>query len=278
LAPVVNLIFPSGIVLAERTLYLPSVGLAIAAGWVWDVLAPEGSVLRGPSVAAVPAEPVGRVWDPERRWLPIAATCVLVALVIRTWTRTPVWRSNKTVIVASLLGEPTAYRAHERAADVLERAGDEEGALREYARARALYREDPYLYEAAASIMAGHGDSGTKAVDELLDSARLVDPSPYEDMMRHARVRYAARDFRGTINLARAAYQLERDSVDAIMVLTQAAQRIDDVGDAATAFHLALADHPRDPALHQSYAAMLAFTGDSTGAKRELAKARLVGR
>jgi hypothetical protein len=69
---------------------------------------------------------------------------------------------------------------------------------------------------------------------------------------------------------------MQRDSVDALMVLTQAAQQIDDVRDAVIAFRLGLSDHPRNRALHRSYAAMLASTGDTIGANREasLAKGR----
>jgi len=83
--------------------------------------------------------------------------------------------------------------------------------------------------------------------------------------MRRAWVRYAARDYRGSIAWARSAYLMQRDSVDALMVLTQAAQQIDDVSDATTAFRLGLADHPRNRALHRSYAAMLAAVGDFNG-------------
>jgi hypothetical protein len=53
------------------------------------------------------------------------------------------------------------------------------------------------------------------------------------------------------------------------MVLTQAAQQVDDVPDATAAFRLGLADHPRNRALHRSYAAMLAAVGDSTASRRE---------
>jgi hypothetical protein len=91
--------------------------------------------------------------------------------------------------------------------------------------------------------------------------------------MRRAWVRYAARDYQGTIKWAMSAYMMQRDSVDALMVLTQAAQQIGDVRDAATAFHLGLSDHPRNRALHRSYSAMLASTGDSAASRREAALA-----
>lgn len=251
IAPVANVVFPSGIIVAERTLYLPTVAVAIVAGWLWD------------------HRPVDRLAFAA----PALAVCAIVALGVRTWTRTPVWRDNKSAIMASLHDEPESYVAHERAADVLERTGDTLAAIREYAIARTLYPGDPYLYQAAASILVTRGDSGVAAAEQVLDSARLVEPGEYADIMRRAWVRYAARDYLGTIRLARRAYLLQRDSTDAIMVLTQAAQQLDDVADADAAYRLAIADHPQDRSLHQSYALMLTLIGDSAGAARERQKA-----
>jgi hypothetical protein len=270
IAPVSNIVFASGIILAERTLYLPSVAIAIMAGWAWE----RAAIQVARPWWGTPQNALGTVPAAARDWFlrPVLlglAAIVLVTFAARTWTRTPVWRNNKSAIVASLRGEPDAYRAHERAADVLEREGSTAAALHEYAMARMLYPGDPYLYQAAASILVSHGDSGMPAAERLLDSARLIDPSPYADVMRHAWLRYAAGDYHGTVALAHTAYLMQRDSVDAIMVLTQAAQQIDDVGDATTAFQLALADHPRDRPLRRSYAAMLMSIGDSAGAARQ---------
>ena len=86
-----------------------------------------------------------------------------------------------------------------------------------------------------------------------MDSARLIKPGAYMDLLRHAWLRYAAGDYRGTIAFAQRAYLLRRDSVDAIMVLTQAAQRINNVRDADAAYRLALSDHPSDESLRRSY-------------------------
>jgi tetratricopeptide (TPR) repeat protein len=272
IAPVANVFFASGVMLAERTLYLPSVGLAVLVAWVWDRArhaAPrairrfsDGSTLSAarPVADAAPAPPYGRL----PAGILAIALCLLAA---RTWTRTPIWRNDKTMLVASLAGEPDSYRVHERAADVMFRSGNIDGAVHEYAIARMLYPVAPLLYQAPAALLAAHGRDAE--ANALLDSARLADPSDYHDAMRHAWVRFAARDYRGTIDWAKKAYMMQRDSVDALMVLTQAAQQINDVSDAATAFRLGLADHPRNRDLHRSYSAMLASTGDSTAARRE---------
>ena len=149
IAPVAYVVFPSGIIVAERTLYLPSIAVAIIAGWAWD------------------HRPVGRL----ALAAPVLAACAIIALGVRTWTRTPVWRDNKSAIMASLHDEPESYVAHERAADVFERSGDTLAAIREYAIARTLYPGDPYLYQAAAAILVTRGDSGVMAAEQVLDSA-----------------------------------------------------------------------------------------------------------
>ena len=59
----------------------------------------------------------------------IVAAALLAACAARSWTRTPIWRDDKTAIVASLRNEPQSYRAHERAANVFEREGDTLAAL-----------------------------------------------------------------------------------------------------------------------------------------------------
>ncbi len=297
IAPVANVFFASGVLVAERTLYLPSMGLAVLVAWSWDFLADrrhavahamkrvsdaaalgrlpggtaprrtsDGSTLSAarPLAETMPASPSGRL----QAGILVFAVVLLAA---RTWTRTPVWRNDKTMLVASLAGEPESYRVHERAAEVMYRLGNLGGAVHEYAIARALYPVAPLLYQAPAALLAAHGRDAE--ANGLLDSARLADPSPYEDAMRRAWVRYAARDYRGTIAWARSAYMMQRDSVDALMVLTQAAQQVNDVRDAVIAFRLGLSDHPRNRALHRSYAAMLASTGDTTASRREAALA-----
>jgi protein O-mannosyl-transferase len=70
--PVSNLLFPSGVVLAERTLYLPSVAVAGVAAWALELALAR-----------------------DRRWLavPLVATAAFAA---RTAVRAPLWRDART--------------------------------------------------------------------------------------------------------------------------------------------------------------------------------------
>ncbi len=260
-SPVSNVLFASGVVLAERTLYLPSVGAAILAGW-----AVQEAVRR---LDARPAGgPAGYRLPMGIRGLAVGgALAMLMAFATRTWTRTAIWHDDKRLLVDAMLTESESYRTHLWAAEILGKHGDLAGAQREYAMARTLYPEDPHVYEAAAMI-ADAQDQFALA-DRLYDSASTIVPGVTVVYLRQARLRFRAGDYAGAIRSARMAYQASPDSVAALNVLTGAAQRIGDFADAEWAFRRGLSDHPGDANLHQQYSWMLAAKGDTAGSRRE---------
>ena len=83
ISPISNVFFIAGVLLAERTLYLPSVGLAAATGWLIVRFARK---------------------RPRGAWV-LLATAVLMASV-RTWTRTPTWKDTETVMATLLDQHP----------------------------------------------------------------------------------------------------------------------------------------------------------------------------
>ena len=118
LLPVSNLFFAIGIILAERTLYLPSVGLAIAAAGV-------ASTVRSARSAT------GRA---------VAAAAILVAALAgwRTWTRTPDWAGSQTTFRALQRDHPESFRVQWALADQLRRQGEHERALERFRVALSL--------------------------------------------------------------------------------------------------------------------------------------------
>jgi len=148
--PTSNLLFPTGIVLAERTLYLASVGLSLVAAAVFERL--EASRLRG-----------------RTAWL---AGAVLVAFAYRTAVQVPVWRSNRALVLWSLETHPESYRQHQAAARALVRAGDLASALRQYDLALELYPLDYYALDEAAGA-ALDGGRPRLALGYLRRAARL---------------------------------------------------------------------------------------------------------
>jgi hypothetical protein len=146
--PTANLLFPSGVALAERNLYL---------------------------AAGLPAAAVGAVvvWLDARRGLrPAIATLGVVLLLCggRSLLRLPAWRDNRSQLLTVLTEHPESYRAHASAAAVLAGRHDTAGARREYSQADSLFSGDPYVDAAYAIFLIGIGDTG--AARPLVERAR----------------------------------------------------------------------------------------------------------
>jgi protein O-mannosyl-transferase len=83
-----NLIVPSGILLAERTLYLPSVGACLLLAILWETLR-------------------GRVGPPAMG----AVAVLLAAGAIHSLMRSEIWRSNETLLPQLVRDAPGSFRA-----------------------------------------------------------------------------------------------------------------------------------------------------------------------
>lgn len=151
--PTSNLLFASGVVLAERALYLPV--LLPAAGF---------------GMAALRAREHTR---PRAALGLVILVCA--ALAWRSYGRLPVWRDNKTFLTTLLAEHPESYRAHASAAAVLAGLGDTAAARREYERADSLFPGDAHLAAARAFFLLGQGDTLTAA--PLVRRARGSQPS-----------------------------------------------------------------------------------------------------
>lgn len=149
--PTSNLLFPSGVVLAERNLYL-AVALVAALG----AAATEAGVQR---------------WG--RRPVAVVVLATSLACGSRTLARLPAWRDNRNHLLTLLADHPESYRAHASAAAVLAGAGDTAGARRQYEVADALFAGDPHLDAARALYLLDHGDSTVPAMLARRARARL---------------------------------------------------------------------------------------------------------
>ena len=119
-APVANLLFPSGVLLAERTLYLPSAGLAFAAG---------------PALARLrPAQ------------LRIVLALIVLAGGIRSALRVPVWRNDAAVTMSILEDSPLSYRGPARMAALYQSHREPERALASVVIATRSFALDPSVY------------------------------------------------------------------------------------------------------------------------------------
>ncbi len=130
-APVSNLLVRSGVVVADRTLYSPSVAIAIAAG----------------------AGIVG-AWA-ARKWFVVAAAGAVAALGLWcTVGSLGAWKDSPAAFAAIRERSPSSYLGHFTTAELRDRAGNAIGAEREYAIAADLTPHNAaVLYMAAANAI-----------------------------------------------------------------------------------------------------------------------------
>jgi tetratricopeptide (TPR) repeat protein len=117
-----NVLVPTGVLVAERVLYLPSVGVAMAAGALWSLI-------------------------PPRRLVWPAAALALTLLAMRTLVRIPVWRDEEQFVAALIRDAPESYRSHwALGARAFER-GDARNGEAHYQRAIETYPADGALIQ-----------------------------------------------------------------------------------------------------------------------------------
>jgi hypothetical protein len=92
IAPVSNLVVLIGTIMAERFLYLPSVGFAFCVVLIVYAL--------GQRIGA-------------RTLAPILLSVIVAVLAIRTWARNPDWRTNLTLMTADVTSSPNSFASHE---------------------------------------------------------------------------------------------------------------------------------------------------------------------
>jgi protein O-mannosyl-transferase len=130
-APVSNLLVRSGVVVADRTLYSPSVAIAIAAG------------------AGIMA-----AWA-ARKWLVVGAAGVVATTGLWfTVSSLSAWKDSPAAFAAIRERSPSSYLGHFTTAELRDRAGDPLGAGQEYAIAVDLTPHNAaVLYMAAANAI-----------------------------------------------------------------------------------------------------------------------------
>jgi tetratricopeptide (TPR) repeat protein len=153
--PVSNLLFPVGVMMAERALYLPSVGLAFLAV---------------PLVAALRREGGARA----ARVAPAAGAVLLALAAARTWTRTPVWASSDALFQSMMREHPSLWWVEWRAGQILVRAGRAPQAL-------------PWYRSAITRVGGNQYVMALDYADVLLDLGRGAEAEP---LLRHAVATY----------------------------------------------------------------------------------------
>lgn len=128
LLPSSNFIVPSGILLAERTLFSPSLGALIAIGALLPRLVPHlrTSLTR---VAVI-----------------VCFGVLLGAGMAKSLVQSTVWRNNESLFVASVAAEPNVYRGYYMLAALLMDHNQYVNGEKAYFKAISLFERDPFVF------------------------------------------------------------------------------------------------------------------------------------
>ena len=142
LLPSSNFILPAGIVVAERTLFLPSVGAMLVLGdAVWW------------AASAFPEQVKGN-WSFAAR---VVAAALIVTCAAWSVVRTRVWHDNARLLAQAVQDAPDSYRAHFMYGELLFEHQKRAQAENEYHRALALFPYDPAMsYSLAMQYYKAH--------------------------------------------------------------------------------------------------------------------------
>lgn len=112
LSPTSNLVFLSGVLLAERTLYLPSVGFVAGVAWL-----------------------LCRFYEERPRGAVALALVALCLMTVRTYQRNPTWMNNTTVFDTLVEEHPESARAQWVMGDLHFQKGEFDLGMAAYRRA-----------------------------------------------------------------------------------------------------------------------------------------------
>jgi len=152
-----NLVLPIGVWVAERTLYLPSVGVALLAGILWDA---------------------GAHLPRARRAAAAGFLALVVAAGARTFTRGLTWMDTETVLRTLAEEHPESYRSQWYVARTLTDRGDLERGILWFDRAIETNPVELRLRldHVRAVLMAGRAGEGEALAENLpgTDPSRWV--------------------------------------------------------------------------------------------------------
>lgn len=215
-----NLFFPIGVLVAERTLYLPSVALSAL-------------------VAFGLAAAVGRASTRTRRLIPLLLALVVFLFGWRTWLRNPDWQSTETVLLAHVRDHPHSYRSQWMLATTFESGGDPDRAEAHYIMAERIYAGDAQFLTEYGEFLLRRGRTA-EAVD-LLERAYAIQPTVHGTLMLLSQAYVAAGQYADALRTIAAAERLEPDALATMSIRAAAHTGLGEYGPAAAAWRVAIA-------------------------------------
>ncbi|MEE9292515.1 MAG: tetratricopeptide repeat protein [Acidobacteriota bacterium] len=297
IAPVANLSFTIGTIMAERLLYLPSVGFCLLAA------AGLGALL----ARADAASPSGSARGGGIR---ILGLVVLLAFASRSVVRLRDWKDDHAIFSAAVAVHPNSVRSLFNYAAACEERDQDDDARRAYERAISIYGRFDEAHYNLAGLHARHGEwddavehyreslvtnpsnprhlvnlghslNGRGSFVEaraVLERAIRADPGSGEAHTNLGAALLGLNEPVAAVEVYRAAIRLEPENAEYHRNLGLALKRADRPAEAAKAFQRSLALRPGDVELNAVIGLALLDAGEITAALAALREAvRLSG-
>jgi Tfp pilus assembly protein PilF len=248
-----NLFFPIGVLVAERTLYLPSVALSALVAFAWRATA---------------------TLDPARMRARTAALAIIVLLFgVRTWIRNPDWKDTSAVLGALVRDQPHSYRAQWVQANRYRERGEMDLAAERFDLAMRIYDRDSHFLTERGDFLLRVG-----RIDEAIHSlerAHSIDDSIPSTLLVLATAYLAAERYADALDIVRQAERLDVDRATVMTIRAAAHDGLEDYVMAIAAWRIA-ARNVRRPSwrIHAFLARSLAAGGYERQAAEAVAAAR----
>jgi tetratricopeptide (TPR) repeat protein len=160
LLPVANVLVPTGIVMAERTLFLPSAGILLGSG---GLAVSAAAWLRAPRSGALAPGAGAKQTSGTVRSVSLASIAVVVLVVAgvaRSAVRHTDWRGHLHFWEGTTRDAPLSHKAHYAYGQLLYKAGEEEAGLAEYHTAIALAPAEYRLHRELGDLYRARGQCG----------------------------------------------------------------------------------------------------------------------
>ena len=245
LAPVSNVLFGIGVMMAERLLYLPSAGLCLSAGAALE--------------AAVVAAIAGRGALTAKR---VMAGCCLAAaiptalLAYRTIVRTADWYDQVTLFEATVRTSPRSALAHVNLGSIYQSQGRLVDAEEAYRAAIAIAPNRPGPHYNLATVLEATG-RGEEAIKLYREAAR-IDPSDIKTLNNLGRALLAGSRAGEAIAVLESAVALDPKAPAPRVDLAAAFLEAGDAVRAARIAREVLSLHPDDAAARRVLEASIA--------------------
>jgi protein O-mannosyl-transferase len=248
-----NLFFAVGVLLAERTLYLPSVAVSAAVAYgmfhTWHA------------------------WQTHaRRAVPLLMLVVVALGAARTWTRNPDWQSTRSIQLALMRDFPESYKAQWTHAAWNWQLGRMDLARSHFELALRIYPDDSGLLLDYGSFLIQQQEPDSALT--VLQEARRLHPRMPGPVVLMGAMLMNSRQYDAALLLGR---QAMADGVDPSVTLPLVAAALDGAGEAdeaLRAWRRILNEAVLTPRQWAQIAVALAVRGSYPEADRAIANAR----